>query len=425
MIAEHADVLSRGVAAWNHWRQENPNVSPDLSGVIAAEILPLERLGVDLSGADFRSCNLEGADFYRTWLVEADFSGARATDAVFGGTTAGRTKWVGASLERAHFMQAVLFGADFTGAILTGSNFVAANLERAVLSGHRDLADVSLRYACLTDSDLSSSDLSGLDLQGATLIRTNLRGSSLRGADLRYTQLVETVIEDAEFDSALVYGASIWNVGGVPRTQRNLVISEDGTQAVSVDDLEVAQFVHLLLRREKIRQVLTTITSKAVLILGRFTPERKAVLDAIAVEIRKEGLLPIMFDFDRATTRDFTETIKVLAGLSLFVVADITNPSSAPLELQATVPDYQIPFVPLIKVGEKPFAMFQDLWIKYRAWMLDPVDYPSVAEIPLIFRRAILQRALQRHAELQHEKARELEVRSWTDYVDPPAAASQ
>ncbi len=34
--------------------------------------------------------------------------------------------------------------------------------------------------------------------------------------------------------------------------------------------------------------MLSTITSKAVLILGRFSPERKAVLDAIADELRKE-----------------------------------------------------------------------------------------------------------------------------------------
>ena len=43
----------------------------------------------------------------------------------------------------------------------------------------------------------------------------------------------------------------------------------------------------------------------------------------------------------------------MLAGLSRFVIADITNPRSAPLELQATVPEYMITFVPIIeKLGE-------------------------------------------------------------------------
>ena len=37
-----------------------------------------------------------------------------------------------------------------------------------------------------------------------------------------------------------------------------------------------------MLHNQKIRDVIDTITSKAVLILGRFTDERKAVLDALA-----------------------------------------------------------------------------------------------------------------------------------------------
>ena len=51
---------------------------------------------------------------------------------------------------------------------------------------------------------------------------------------------------------------------------------------------------------------------------------------------------------------------KTLAGLSRFNVADITNPKSSPLELQATMPDYMIPFVPVIQESEESFAMFCD-----------------------------------------------------------------
>jgi hypothetical protein len=72
---------------------------------------------------------------------------------------------------------------------------------------------------------------------------------------------------------------------------------------------------------------------------------------------------------------------KRLAGLSRFVIADITNPRSAPLELQAAVPECMIPFVPIIEDGEEPFAMFQDLWVKHRAWVLDPIAYGSVEEL--------------------------------------------
>ena len=90
----------------------------------------------------------------------------------------------------------------------------------------------------------------------------------------------------------------------------------------------------------------------------------------MAEELRSRNLLPIIFDFMGSSARDFTETIKVLAGMSLFVIADITNPKSAPLELQAIVPDYQIPFVPILQAGEQPFAMFTDLTNKDH-WVLE------------------------------------------------------
>jgi hypothetical protein len=45
-------------------------------------------------------------------------------------------------------------------------------------------------------------------------------------------------------------------------------------------------FVYLLLDKERIRNIIDTITGKVVLILGRFTDERKAVLDALRDELR-------------------------------------------------------------------------------------------------------------------------------------------
>src|SRR5213076_2768093 len=114
--------------------------------------------------------------------------------------------------------------------------------------------------------------------------------------------------------------------------------TKEGEPVVTVDDLEVGQFIYLILNNSKIRNAIDTIGAKGVLILGRFTKERKAVLDAIRTKLRELHFVPMMFDFERPTQRDFTETIKTLAGLSRFIVADITNPKSSPLELQAIMP---------------------------------------------------------------------------------------
>ena len=152
--------------------------------------------------------------------------------------------------------------------------------------------------------------------------------------------------------------------------------------------------------------------------MGRFyPPERKEVLDAIAEQLRQRGFLPIMFDFEKSTERDFTETIKVLAGLSLFVVVDITNPKSAPLELQATVPDYMIPFVPIIQKGENPFSMFKDLPKKYN-WVLEPVRaYDTKEALIDMLETAIIKPAIQKHKELIRKKAEELEVKDVREFL--------
>jgi hypothetical protein len=172
-----------------------------------------------------------------------------------------------------------------------------------------------------------------------------------------------------------------------------------------VDDLEVAQFVYLLLNNEKMRNVIDTIGEKVVLILGRSREQRKAVLDAIRDRLREFGFLPMMFDFEKPTQRDFTETIKTLAGLSRFIIADITNPKSSPLVLQATMPDYMIPFMPIIQEDEEPFAMFQDLRQKYGEWILDVLRYDSADNLLMVLKKAVVKPALKKADELLIKKA--------------------
>jgi hypothetical protein len=69
--------------------------------------------------------------------------------------------------------------------------------------------------------------------------------------------------------------------------QADLIITRKNQPEITVDNLEIAQFIYLLLNNERIRHVIDTITTKVVLILGRFTPERKAVLDALREELRR------------------------------------------------------------------------------------------------------------------------------------------
>ncbi len=65
--------------------------------------------------------------------------------------------------------------------------------------------------------------------------------------------------------------------------------------------------MYLLLNNQKIRDVIDTIAKKAVLILGRFTPRRKAILDVLREALRTHAYVPILFDFDKPASRDLTE----------------------------------------------------------------------------------------------------------------------
>jgi len=105
-------------------------------------------------------------------------------------------------------------------------------------------------------------------------------------------------LQNADLSGARVYGISAWDVEVEGINQSNLVISRDGKSTITVDNLEVAQFIYLLVNNKKIRDVIETIGKKAVLILGNFKPERKCVLDSLREALRARGYLPILFDFD-------------------------------------------------------------------------------------------------------------------------------
>jgi uncharacterized protein YjbI with pentapeptide repeats len=374
--SEHLKILKQGVEVWNKWRELNDDIVPDLN---SANFQNAKLSGVNLSGA-----NLNGASFFQ------------------------------ADLPFANLVKANLKKANIEGAFLPWANFKEA-----------DLSEANLKRATLIGTNFEDANLAFANFLLANLNRANLQRANLFHTELKNTCFVDVNLEGANISNSYIYGISAWNLKTNQKTkQHNLVITQNTEPTITVDDLEIAQFVYLLLHNEKIRSVIDTIGEKGVLILGRFTPERKAVLDAIRNKLRELGFVPMMFDFEKPTQRDFTETIKTLAGMSRFIIADITNPKSAPLELQATMPDYMIPFVPIIQEGEEPFSMFRDLKQKYSAWVLDVLEYDSAESLIDVMDNAVVQPALDKAYELIDRKAEDLKKRHVRDYkkkLRPPS----
>ncbi len=261
--------------------------------------------------------------------------------------------------------RALLIDLDLRGINLAGAHLVRTNLRQTILS-RANLAHANLEHA---------------DLRAVSLRRAKLDHANLTGAVLRHASLAEVSIEGAILTGCEIYGIAAWNLRGTPKDQTNLTIRATQEEpAVSVDDLEVAQFVYLLLHNEKIRSVIDTVGRKAVLILGRFTAERKAVLNALRDALRVYGYVPMLFDFDEPGSRDLTETIVALAHMSRFIVADLTDPRSVPQELTAIIPDLpSVPVVPIVLAAQKEYAMFEH-WTRY-PWVLPILRYRDSADL--------------------------------------------
>jgi Pentapeptide repeats (8 copies) len=359
-------------------------------------------MGSDFHEVDLSQANLEGTDLSRVDLEGVNFREANLHKAFLRGADLHEVDLREANLREADLREVDLREADLSGADLRGA----------------DLRDAFLRGADLSGADFSGADLRAADLGEANLRRVNLSRANLSRVCLETAILVETDLEGANLSDCRVYGISAWNINVSGTQQSDLVITPEHEPMITVDNLEVAQFIYLLLHNEKIREVIDTIGKKGVLILGRFAGERKAVLDALRTALRQRNFLPIVFDFEKPTQRDFTETIMILAGMSLFVIADITNPRSAPLELQATVLDYMIPFVPIIAEGEPPFSMFRDLQIKHD-WVLDVLTYDTIDHLVAGLQDAVIAPALQKHEELVQQRARAVGTRHIQQYLPP------
>jgi hypothetical protein len=279
--------------------------------------------------------------------------------------------------------QAYLRLADLEKANLSDANMRDANCDSAQLNNsicrRANLKSASLKDANLTQADLSGADLSGADLSEAKLTEADLSGADLHETKLLGATLLRTNLSKATLAHCSIYGISVWDVLLEGAMQEDLVITLPDQPTITVDNLNVAQFIYLLLNNQQIRGIIDTITSKVVLILGRFTPERKKVLDAIKDELRHQNYSPIMFDFERPTSRDTTETISTLAHVSRFIIADITEGATIAHELQAIIPSLVVPVQPLLQKSAKEYVTLS-LFKRY-PWVLPPCIYDNPEDL--------------------------------------------
>lgn len=390
---KHLDILNRGVSVWNRWRDKNPETVPDLSGaklskmqlakaklmsanLKRAQFAEADLMWAELNGADLRDADLRAADLTEADLREANLNGAQLAWASFS-----RAKLRGLDLRETSFTQPgggkFMNSADFSKADLRNADFSGGHLDHLKFNG-----------ADLREARFNDAWLYGVDFTRANLARARLVNATLVGA-----VLLETNLEESDISGCRVFGVSAWGVNLRGANQSNLIITPRKEPAVEVDNLEVAQFIYLLLNNEKVRHVIDTITSTVVLILGRFVDPRKAVLDAMREELRRRNFTPVLIDFEKPANKDMTGTVETLARMARFIIADLTDPSSIPHELATIVPFLRTtPVLPLRLAGSGGYAMFDDLQRAYR-WVLETHEYEDermlIAALPEIIAPAV------------------------------------
>jgi uncharacterized protein YjbI with pentapeptide repeats len=286
-----------------------------------------------------------------------------------------------------NLVRALLREANLSGADLSGADLREADLSQA------DLSEANLSRANLGKADLNGANLSRADLGKADLSQADLSQADLSEADLRGTLLVHTDLRGASLYGSSVYGASVWDIKVDDLTkQQNLVITPTGELAITIDNIKVAQFIYLVLNNQEIRDVIDTITSKSVLILGRFTAKRKPILDALREELRIRGYLPVLLDFAKPSTRDYSETISTLAHISRFIIVDITDSRSVFQELAAIVPNLpSVPVLPLMEKESHEYGML-DTFTRY-PWVIPTTVYEDASDLHTLLDTVILPKA--------------------------------
>jgi hypothetical protein len=155
---EHVKILEQGVEAWNEWREEYPDIRPNL---FEADLAHHQLAKANFADADLGSANLSGTDLSAANLIYA--------------------RLVLANLENANLNSANLGGADLlmtnlSNASLNGANLLLAKFRTTNLAGAR-LTDTRVHRTTFADMDLSN-------VQGLETVRHD--GPSMIGIETFY-----------------------------------------------------------------------------------------------------------------------------------------------------------------------------------------------------------------------------------------------
>ena len=217
-------MLKKGAVAWNRWREKNPGVIPQLSGI---KLFPKE----------LRNLSEYNLDYANLASVTGTISSFK------------HTSLVGANLEKANFSESNFDEADLTSANLKVINLVDTTFKRANLQ-KSNLQEASIKFsnfvgANLEEANLQEADLSQVDFSKAIFKKANLTNTKLHNLDLREANLNEASLEKATITECSVYGVAFLGTKLDEVKLRNAYISPQKKEGIPINDLSLAQMIYL------------------------------------------------------------------------------------------------------------------------------------------------------------------------------------
>jgi len=182
---EHVAILKQGVEAWNAWREENPDITPDL-----------ERLAI--YGWNLRGINLSRAELTYAMLHRCFLDSANLDEAEIHNADLSSTDFREATLVKTNLCESIL-GRQYT--------------EHASGSGH------GYGRASFYMANLRGAHLCGANIFEGYLVESNLREADLRRANLAFAKLDGSDLSSAIFDRTLFVGCDLRSVKGLDKCE--------------------------------------------------------------------------------------------------------------------------------------------------------------------------------------------------------------
>jgi uncharacterized protein YjbI with pentapeptide repeats/transcriptional regulator with XRE-family HTH domain len=220
----HLSMLEKGVRTWNNWREKNPDVIPQLSGIylVAGKLDNLD--GYNLQGANLAGLRGNFIQMKQANLAEANLEKAQLEGGSFCGSNFSRANLIKIEIKNTRFDRAI---------------FKETNLSEAKIL-YSDFKEVTFEKACMEQVIFSRVDLSGANLKQANLESAQLTSIQLREANLNQASFKKAILSQCS-----IYGSTFIQTNTDDIKTENIFVSRNGFEGIPVNNLALAQYTYL------------------------------------------------------------------------------------------------------------------------------------------------------------------------------------